>query len=55
MSLINNKSSWRLLYAYAIVKSLDKNFDDIYTIIKVDLDKKIEEKREWRQKYEKQK
>lgn len=52
MSLLSNRSSWKLLYAYAMVKSLGIDFDDIFELIDIDIDKKIQEKKEWREKYQ---
>lgn len=53
MSLIDNRSSWKLLYAYAIIDVINADIDDIFDIVDVDIDKKIEEKKRWNKKYNK--
>src|SRR5690606_24052257 len=55
MSLLTNRSSWKLLYAYAIVDTLNINISDIFDIIDVDIEKKIKEKEAWKNKYENKK
>lgn len=52
MSLIANRSTWKLLYAHAIADTLEVNYMDIFEIIDIDIDKKKEEIEEWREKYE---
>lgn len=52
MSLMSNRSSWKLLYAFAMIDTLDINIDDIFNVIDVDIDKKARKKEEWRDKYE---
>ncbi|WP_276210497.1 hypothetical protein [Heyndrickxia coagulans] len=51
MALLDNRSSWKLLYAWAIVDVLDINPEDIFRIIRVDVEEKIKEKEEWNKKY----
>lgn len=57
MNLIDNRSSWKLLYAYALIDvlSLDSSdkmsIDDLFTVIDVDIDKKIQQKKDWNKKY----
>ena len=36
MSLMSNKSSWKLLYAHAIADVLKINYNDIFEIVDVD-------------------
>lgn len=53
MSLIGNRTSWKLLYAYAIADILDIQISDIFEIVDVDVNEKIRRKKEWREKYQK--
>lgn len=53
MSLIDNRSSWKLLYAYAIIDVINADIDDIFDIVDVDINKKIEDKKRWNKKYNK--
>jgi len=55
MSLLANRSSWKLLYAYAITDVLNIEIKDIFDVIDVDIDKKAKEKEEWKRKYQKYK
>jgi hypothetical protein len=55
MSLLDNRSSWKLLYAYAITDVLNIGIKDIFDVIDVDIDKKAKEKEEWKRKYQKYK
>ena len=52
MSLLSNRSSWKLLYAHAITDVLGINTNDIFDIINIDTDKKLKEKKEWQEKYQ---
>ena len=51
MSLLQNRSAWKLLYAWAIADSLNVDMKDLFEIIEVDVEQKIKEKEEWNQKY----
>lgn len=53
MNLLDNRSSWKFLYAYAIMDELNLETDDIFEIVDIDIDEKIKEKREWKSKYQK--
>lgn len=53
MSLLSNRSSWKLLYAWAIVDVLNINFKDIFKVVDVDVEKKKKEKEKWKEKYQK--
>lgn len=55
MSLMDNRSSWKLLYAHAMTDVLNIKISDIFDVIEIDIDKKIEEKKVWREKYQKEK
>jgi hypothetical protein len=53
MSLLSNRSSWKLLYSHAITDVLKISTDDIFDVVDIDIDKKIEEKEKWKEKYQK--
>lgn len=53
MSLMDNRSSWKLLYAYAMTDVLNIQISDIFDIVDVDIDEKIRETRKWREDYQK--
>jgi len=53
MSLTENRSTWKLLYAYAIADVLDIGIDDIFEVVEVDIDRAIKEKEDWQEKYQK--
>jgi hypothetical protein len=55
MSLLSNRSTWKLIYAHAITEVLYINTNDIFDVIKVDTDKLAKEKEKWREKYQKSK
>jgi hypothetical protein len=52
MSLLSNRSTWKLLYAHAITEVLLVSTNDIFDIIDVDVKKKAKEKEEWKEKYQ---
>lgn len=55
MSLLQNRVTWKLIYAYAIVTTLKLSILDIFVLVEIDVDKVRKEKREWKRKYEKNK
>lgn len=55
MSLMSNRSSWKLLYAFAMTDVLNINISDIFDVVDVNVDKKLEEKKAWVEKYQKDK
>jgi hypothetical protein len=52
MSLVQNRSAWKLLYAWAIADYLDIEIKDIFEIVDIDVKKKKKEKEEWKEKYQ---
>lgn len=52
MSLLVNRNSWKLLYAYAIVDVLNIKLSDIFDVVDVNITKKAKEKEEWKEKYQ---
>lgn len=55
MSLMSNRSSWKLLYAVAMTDTLDVKIREIFDIIDVDIEKKAKEKKKWKEKYQRDK
>lgn len=55
MSLMSNRSSWKLLYAVAMVETLNIRIKDVFEIVDIDIEKKVKEKERWKEKYEKDK
>lgn len=55
MSLLANRSTWKLLYAHAIAEELSIDYKDIFEMVDVDVNKVKKEKEEWKAKYEKRK
>lgn len=53
MSLLSNRSTWKLIYAHAITDMLNIRTSDIFDIVKVDTDKLAKEKEKWKEKYQK--
>ena len=53
MSLMSNRSSWKFLYAIAIIDVLRVDKYEIFDIVDVDTDKKMKEKKAWMEKYQK--
>lgn len=53
MTAISNRSTWKLLYAWAIADVLDIDIRDIFEVFDVDIEEKIKEKEKWKEKYEK--
>lgn len=53
MSLLGNNSSWKLLYAYAITDKLGVSIEDVFDLVGVNIEEKIEETKRWREKYQK--
>lgn len=55
MSLVENRSTWKLLYAYAITDVLEIGIDDIFDVVNIDVEEVKREKEEWNKKYQKKK
>ncbi len=52
MSLINNRSNWKLLYAYTICEELNIEIKDIFRLVEVDVEEKKKEREAFKKKYE---
>jgi hypothetical protein len=53
MSLLSNRSTWKLLYAHAISDILLINYMEIFEIVDVDVEKEKVKKKKWKEKYQK--
>lgn len=53
MSLLQNRSTWKLVYAWGIADVLHIAIGDVFEMIKIDFDKAVQEKIEWKEKYQK--
>lgn len=53
MSLLSNRSTWKLLYAHAMSDVLSVELKDIFEIVDIDVDKAVKEKEKWKEKYQK--
>lgn len=53
MSLMGNRSSWKLLYAHAMTDVLNIHIEDIFDVTDIDIEDKLKKKAVWREKYEK--
>lgn len=51
MSLLSNRSTWKLLYSHAITDVLNINTNDIFDVVDVDIEKKKKEKEKLYEKY----
>ena len=52
MSLLDNRSTWKLVYAWAIVSTLNIKYEDIFDLVTIDVGKMAGEKEEWKRKYQ---
>lgn len=53
MSLLDNRSTWKLLYSHAIATTLNINYTDIFEVVDVDVEKAKMEKKRWKERYQK--
>lgn len=51
MSLIHNRYSWKLMYAWIIAEHLEISMEDIFQLVAVDKEKRQQEIDEWYEKY----
>lgn len=52
MSLLDNHSTWKLVYAWIICEILDIKMTDIFEQVEVDIEKKKKEKEIWKERYD---
>lgn len=52
-SMIRGLNTWRLTYAWVLAEILHVEIKDIFVLIDIDVDKKVEERKEWQKKYQK--
>lgn len=55
MSLLQNRSTWKLIYAYAISDYLDVEIMDLFTVVDLDIDEEKLKKEKWKERYVKKK
>lgn len=48
MSLLSNRSTWKLLYAHAICDLLLINYTEIFELVDVDFDKEMKKREKWK-------
>lgn len=53
MSLLDNRSTWKLLYAHAISDILNIDYLEIFEIVDIDVEKVRKYKEKWKQRYQK--
>jgi hypothetical protein len=49
MSLLKNRSTWKLLYAHAICEMLHINYMEIFEMVEVDFEKEMAKREKWKQ------
>jgi hypothetical protein len=49
MSLLSNRSTWKLLYAHAICDILLIGYTEIFDIVDVDFDKEMKKREKWKE------
>lgn len=49
MSLLSNRSTWKLLYAHAIAELLQINYTDIFEMVDIDFEKEMQKREKWKQ------
>lgn len=52
MTLLANKSSWKLIYAWAIVDVLFLSMEDVFDIIDIDVEQKAKDIEIWKDRYQ---
>lgn len=52
MSLLGNRSTWKLIYAWAIADTLRVGINDIFEVVSIDVEKAKEAKAKWKERYE---
>ncbi|MER2007463.1 MAG: hypothetical protein ABS939_08415 [Psychrobacillus sp.] len=52
MSLLSNRSTWKLLYAHAISDILLIDYMEIFEIVSIDVEKVKKAKEKWKEKYQ---
>lgn len=49
MSLLSNRSTWKLLYAHAISEVLQINYMDIFELVDIDFEKELQKREKWKE------
>ena len=53
MTLLSNRSTWKLLYAHAIATSLRIDYMEIFELVDIDVEKAKRARVKWKEKYQK--
>lgn len=51
-SMIRGQNTWKLTYAWVVSQILGTTIDDLFVLVDIDVDKKIQETIEWQRKYQ---
>lgn len=51
MSLLKNRSTWKLLYAHAIADILLVQYTDIFEVVDIDVNKEKIKRKKWKERY----
>jgi hypothetical protein len=52
MTLLSNRSTWKLIYAWCIVEVLMIDFKEIFELVEINIDEKKKEKELWKKNYQ---
>lgn len=53
MSLLANRSTWKLLYAHAIADVLNIDYTEVFDVVDINVEEVAKAKQEWKEKYQK--
>lgn len=51
-SMIRGQNTWKLTYAWVVSQILGTTIEDLFVLIDIDVDRKIQETIEWQKKYQ---
>lgn len=51
MNLLSNRSTWKLIYAWAVADVLNANIPEIFDMVDIDIEKAKKEKKDWETRY----
>lgn len=52
-SMIRGLNTWKLTYAWVLASILHVQIEDLFTIVDVNVEAKLKERKEWQDKYQK--
>lgn len=52
MNLLSNRSTWKLIYAWAIAEYLQVEIKDIFNMVEIDVSKAVSKRKKWEEKYQ---